>query len=135
MGERKPLITGNPKLARRSDATVDLAAYSDAYDAGVAAERQRIRQLAIDKRAEYVDAGPCSCGWNQCPGVIKDAHAPFADLIGGDAERTAAATFTLVWRDERGTEICQSTPLAPGTLKIGIPLDAQSADLIGSTDG
>jgi hypothetical protein len=38
--------------------------------------------------------------------------------------------LVLVWRDERGTEICRSTPVMPGTVKIGVPLDAQSADLI-----
>jgi hypothetical protein len=36
----------------------------------------------------------------------------------------------LVWRDERGGEICRSAPLAPGTGRIGIPLAAHHCDLI-----
>ena len=42
----------------------------------------------------------------------------------------ASRPLVLAWRDERGSEICRSTPIVPGTVKIGVPLDAQSADLI-----
>ena len=42
----------------------------------------------------------------------------------------ASRPLVLVWRDERGTEICRSSPVMPGAVKIGVPLDAQSADLI-----
>ena len=105
-----------------------------ALNAATAYERAQIRQLATEHGAEY-RTPPCTNPG--CPEVVGEhVHKlPFADLIGGGGKRTAAARFTLVWRDERGTEICQSTPLAPGTLKIGIPLDAQSADLIGGADG
>ena len=53
-----------------------------------------------------------------------------AEAVAAERERIASRPFVLVWRDERGTEICRSTPVMPGTAKIGIPLDAQSADLI-----
>jgi hypothetical protein len=53
-----------------------------------------------------------------------------AAAVVAERERIASRPFVLVWRDERGTEICRSTPVMPGTAKIGIPLDAQSADLI-----
>lgn len=44
-------------------------------------ERDRCAALAESVKAEYVDADPCSCGWAVCRGVIKHAHAAFADLL------------------------------------------------------
>ena len=43
-------------------------------------------------------------------------------------------TFVLVWRDERGAEICRSMVVEAGTSRIGIPLDAQSVDLPGGKE-
>jgi hypothetical protein len=52
-----------------------------AEEGAAAAERERIRQLATSVAAEYADIDPCKCGRIHCRGVIKDAHAPFADLL------------------------------------------------------
>lgn len=45
-----------------------------------AAERERIRQLAIQHGATYTERDPCKCQDPNC-GVIRRAHAPFADLL------------------------------------------------------
>jgi hypothetical protein len=64
-------------------------------------------------------------------GLIRNILAGVAPLIAAaERERVTSRPLVLVWRDERGTEICRSAPIMPGTVKIGIPLDAQSADLI-----
>ncbi len=60
--------------------------------------------------------------------AVRRAVEAAAPLIAGAAERDR--TFVLVWRDERNGEICRSTPLKAGTMRIGIPLDAQHADLL-----
>lgn len=46
------------------------------------------------------------------------------------SQQHPAGMLELVWRDERGEEICRSTPVMPGTRRIGIPIDAFCADLI-----
>ena len=48
-----------------------------------AAERERIREMAVSVGAEYEERQPCSCGAKFCRGVLIRAHAPFEDLIGG----------------------------------------------------
>lgn len=65
MAERKSLVNSDPRLARRpSEATVDLAAYSDAYDAGVAAERERCAAL-LDARAARTAEDLRTVGWSR----------------------------------------------------------------------
>jgi hypothetical protein len=38
--------------------------------------------------------------------------------------------IVLVWKDERGNEICRSTPLTIGDTRIAVPLDAFCVDLM-----
>lgn len=47
-----------------------------------AAERERIRQMAVSLGATYEQRKPCSCGGSNCRGDLLDSHAPFADLLG-----------------------------------------------------
>lgn len=72
-------------------------------------------------------SGPCTCGrilaWPSLAGPVSDR------LPGRDDG--ASVSLVLIWRDERGAEICRSTPLALGAAKVAIPLDAQSVGLIG----
>lgn len=63
--------------------------------------------------------------------LAHDIASAIDPLIRADERERA---FVLVWRDERGQEICRSSPLRPGTCRIGIPLDAQHADLIREDD-
>lgn len=50
------------------------------------------------------------------------------------ARQMWATPVVLVWRDERGEEICRSTPLEIGTRKVGIPLEAEHVDVIAAAE-
>lgn len=65
--------------------------------------------------------------WNRkaaAPAVLEGAAAIER------ARQAWASPVVLVWRDERGEEICRSTPLEIGTRKVGIPLEAEHVDVI-----
>jgi hypothetical protein len=94
----------------------------------VSTEERRAALVAEWKRAEaavfapmYIDVSE----WAARAAVVLEGMAAAEPHI------RAAERFELVWRDERGEEICTTGPLPPGTRKIAIPLDAQTADLIG----
>src|SRR5262249_51949382 len=65
--------------------------------------------------------------------LMLEAAAPLIAARAAAAERERE--FVLVWRDERGEEITRSLPLRPGGTRIGIPLDAQHADLLEDGHG
>jgi hypothetical protein len=52
-----------------------------AYNAGAHDQRERIRQLAAARNATYEKRRPCNCGARNCPGVLINSRAPFADLL------------------------------------------------------
>jgi hypothetical protein len=66
----------------------------------------------------------------QCADLAKAYIAGAVSAAVAAAPHIAAGWLVLVWRDERGGEICRTPPLMAGTARIAIPIDAQHVDLL-----